>query len=144
MCIRDRLIGVEQMSNNEYEFTRIGAGIPEGENELSDQINPVECGLSKYISFTKGCYIGQEVIARLDSQGKIPKQMVKIKSDGIMNKDDKIYIEDKETGFISSTVNFNGSYSGLGFIRSVNLDFEKNYFTQHDNQKSKIDIYKIN
>jgi len=141
---KDILESMDQISCEEYEFHRIEAGIPEGENELNEQINPVECGLSQYISFTKGCYIGQEVIARLDSQGKIPKQMIKIKSGTKFNKDDKIYVDEKETGFISSAVNYNGNYTGLGFIRSMNLNFEKNYFTEHENNKVKLDIYKIN
>ncbi|MEO8665677.1 MAG: hypothetical protein ABI462_09290 [Ignavibacteria bacterium] len=140
----DQLKDLKKSDRDEYESVRIEAGIPEGENELNDQINPVECGLGQYVSFTKGCYIGQEVIARLDSQGKIPKQMVKLKSESMIGRGDKIYSDEKETGFVSSVVKHNGNYTGLGFIRSVNLDFEKNYFAEHESERSKIDIYKIN
>lgn len=136
---------IEEMNCEEYECMRIEAGQPEGLNEFNDQINPMECGLDNYISFTKGCYIGQEVIARLDSQGKRPKQMVKIKSDSEIAKNDKIFTEDgKETGFVSSSINYNGNIPGLGFIRSVNLDFNKQYSVEHNNEKFKIYITKIN
>ncbi|MEO8210327.1 MAG: hypothetical protein ABI840_07175 [bacterium] len=132
-------------SCEEYEYFRIGAGLPEGENELNDNINPMECGLDKYISFVKGCYIGQEVIARLDSQGKRPKQMVKIESEKKLNKDDKIYLDDKETGFISSTISHEEKNTALGFIRSVNLDFAKEYFIKNNKEeKIKINISKLN
>lgn len=131
----------------EYEYMRIDAGMPEGENEFNDNINPMECGLDKYISFKKGCYIGQEVIARLDSQGKRPKQMVKIDSENSLSSGDKIYSEDKEAGFVSSSIAHNGSNLSLGFIRSVDLDYgqEKNYFVKNGNGESvKISISKTN
>lgn len=127
----------------EYEYSRIEAGIPEGEHEFNDNVNPMECGLAKYISFNKGCYIGQEVIARLDSQGKLPKQMVGINSDQALVENDKIYLKDdeKETGFVSSEVTYDGKNIALGFIRSVNLDLEKEYYTLNpDNSKHNIEI----
>ena len=53
-----------------WEAYRIGRGIPARPGELSVDHNPLECGLRGAVSFTKGCYIGQEVIARLDTYGK--------------------------------------------------------------------------
>ncbi len=141
----DLLKDINTGSTEEYEYMRIEAGIPEGENELNENINPMECGLDRYISFTKGCYIGQEVIARLDSQGKRPKQIVKIESENEIKKDDKIFSEDKEAGFISSVISHNGKHLALGFIRSVSLDFDKDYFVQKsDGEKLRINISKIN
>ncbi len=131
----------------EYEYMRIDAGIPEGENEFNDNINPMECGMDKYISFKKGCYIGQEVIARLDSQGKRPKQMVKIDSENNLSSGDKIFSEDKEAGFVSSSITHNGNNLSLGFIRSVDLDYgpEKNYFVKNGKGETiKINISKTN
>lgn len=140
---KDIIKDLAEMNCADYEYLRIDAGLPEGENEFNDQINPMECGLDKYISFTKGCYIGQEVIARLDSQGKRPKQMVKINSDSKITNGDKIYLDGKEAGFISSAINYNTSFAGLGFIRSINLDFEKSYSAEHQNEKFKIDISSV-
>lgn len=144
----DLLEGLVRLSRDEFEILRIKNGIPEGPNEFNDNINPVECGLEKFISYTKGCYIGQEVIARLDSQGKKPKQMVIIESQNNISENDKIFsgdAENKESGFISSAVNVNGKNYGLGFIRSINLDFEKQYFVfGKDNEKKAINISKIN
>lgn len=134
-----------ELNKTDYEKLRIVSGIPEGESEFNDQINPVECGLSRFISFTKGCYIGQEVIARLDSQGKIPKQMVQLKSESKLESGEKIFDEDlKESGFVSTALNLGSDNMGLGFIRSVNLNFEKKYFTQLNGEKKIISISKIN
>ncbi|HMS33935.1 MAG TPA: hypothetical protein PKC91_07605 [Ignavibacteria bacterium] len=145
--MKEKLKDYTEQSCEEYEYMRINAGVPEGENEFNDNINPMECGLDKYISFKKGCYIGQEVIARLDSQGKRPKQMVKIDSEERLNPGDKIFTDEKEAGFVSSSVAFKGKNSSLGFIRSVDLDYEKEnkyYVKSGSGESIKINISKTN
>ncbi|MBX7045596.1 MAG: hypothetical protein K1X86_07140 [Ignavibacteria bacterium] len=133
--IKEKFQGSAEFSFNEYENFRISLGIAEGENEFNDLINPKECGLERYISYTKGCYIGQEVIARLDAQGKIPKQMVKLVSDSALTKDGKIYLDGKEVGVITSV----SGNIGLGFIRSIAIDTSKEY----ESEGCKIKIEKI-
>lgn len=133
--IKEKFPGSAEFSFNNYENFRISLGIAEGENEFNDLINPKECGLERYISYTKGCYIGQEVIARLDAQGKIPKQMVKLVSDSSLTKDEKIYLDGKEVGVITSV----SGNIGLGFIRSIAIDTSKEY----ESAGCKIKIEKI-
>ena len=139
--------GLTEQGSSEFEYMRIDAGLPDGENEFNENINPVECGLDKYISYNKGCYIGQEVIARLDSQGKKPKQMVKIRSGKLLDTGDNIYSGNKEAGFISSSVSYKGNDIALGFIRSVDLGFEeeRNYSSGKSPEGAvKINIFNIN
>lgn len=119
----DKFVERKELTNEEYESLRISLGIAEGENEFNDLINPKECGLEKYISYTKGCYIGQEVIARLDAQGKIPKQMVRVKTVQTIHKGDKIFSDGKDVGFISSV----SDNLGLAFIRSAALEPSKEF-----------------
>lgn len=145
--IKNKLIEIPEQTFEEYEYMRINACVPERENELNENINPLECGLENYISFKKGCYIGQEVIARLDSQGKRPKQMVKVISGKKLHPGDKIYSDEKESGFISSSVSYNGENVSLGFIRSVDLDFgtlNKYTVKTFNDEILKIDITKTN
>lgn len=66
-----------------YEALRIEAGIPTAPNELNEKHNPLETTLVSAVSFTKGCYIGQEVIARLDSYDKVQRHMLGIEIDGV-------------------------------------------------------------
>lgn len=142
---RSLLKDLHEMNSAEYDYFRIEEAIPEGKNEFNENVNPVECGLEKYISYKKGCYIGQEVIARLDSQGKIPKQMVKLIPDAQVYSEDKIFDDQNtECGFISSTAFLNDKYLSLGFIRSSNLNYGKSYFTDNKNGKIKLNISKIN
>ncbi|MBS1518390.1 MAG: hypothetical protein JSS91_09925 [Bacteroidetes bacterium] len=138
---RNILKDYELLNCGEYEFMRISSLTPEGKNELNEQINPMECGLDKFISFTKGCYIGQEVIARIESQSKIPKQMVKINSDSEFKPEDRIYNEeDKESGFVTSVIPYAGKYSGLGFIRNTELEGEKSFKIRSGEKEIKIEI----
>lgn len=67
------LIGEEAF--NSY---RVDMGIPLAPNEINDEYNPHETGMLNLVSFTKGCYIGQEVIARLDTYDKVQKQLKRI------------------------------------------------------------------
>ena len=55
--------------------------------ELGDAYNPLEAGLIGAIDFHKGCYIGQEVIARLDTYQKVQKRLVALRFDGISDGD---------------------------------------------------------
>ena len=68
--------GVPQIGEETYETLRIEAGTPAIGRELTEAYNPLEAGLTQFISFTKGCYIGQEVIARLDSYDKVQRHLV--------------------------------------------------------------------
>lgn len=143
--LREKFKNYTEMSFHGYEKIRIDAGIPDGVKELNEMINPLECGLEEFISFKKGCYIGQEVIARLDSQHKIPKVMVRINSESRIEEKSIISDEnEKEAGFISSVIQTEADYHALGFIRNTELDFGKEYFTKFNNKKTKLNILKIN
>lgn len=50
---------------------RVASGVPWIPNEMGERRNPLEARLRPLISFTKGCYIGQEVVARLDAYRKV-------------------------------------------------------------------------
>lgn len=76
--------------------------LPASPWELNDQYNPLEAGLSHLVDFTKGCYIGQEVIARLDAQQKVQKRLCLFSMrDYEMRGGNKLFFNDKESGFIT-------------------------------------------
>jgi folate-binding protein YgfZ len=64
------LAGALMGSDDERESARIAAGVPGARAELTEKHNPLDLGLHDAISWHKGCYIGQEVIARLDTYQK--------------------------------------------------------------------------
>lgn len=65
------IFNVRFIGDDAFEKIRIEFGEPAYPNEINDAFNPYEVNLIKYVSFTKGCYIGQEVIARLDTYEKV-------------------------------------------------------------------------
>ena len=76
--------GAVSISAATAEALRIASGQPAYGSEMSDTYNPLEAGLIGAIDFHKGCYIGQEVIARLDTYHKVQKYLVTLRfeSDG--------------------------------------------------------------
>ncbi len=68
--------GAAPIGYTAYDRLRIEAGWPEYGHEITDAYNPLEAGLLSAVSFTKGCYIGQEVIARLDTYQKLKQHLM--------------------------------------------------------------------
>jgi folate-binding protein YgfZ len=62
-----------------FDLLRIENATPIAPNEINDKHNPLETGFAtEAVSFTKGCYIGQEVIARLDAQQKVQRHLMRL------------------------------------------------------------------
>lgn len=60
---------------SEFQQHRINNNIPAANHEITDAYNPLELGLKDCIAFNKGCYVGQEVIARLDTYDKVSREL---------------------------------------------------------------------
>ncbi len=110
-----------------YDYYRVINQVPKFPNEINDNYNPHEAGLLKEVSFNKGCYIGQEVVARLDTYDKVQKNLRKVKIDGINSLDTPIefYKDNKELVAILTTLvkaEENNQYEGLAFIRNTFQD----------------------
>lgn len=75
-------LGARPVDQATFDVLRVEAGLPEIGKELSESYNPLEAGLISLISFTKGCYIGQEVIARLDTYDKVQRHLVGLEFEG--------------------------------------------------------------
>ncbi|RPI70493.1 MAG: hypothetical protein EHM47_12035 [Ignavibacteriales bacterium] len=110
-----------------YNSYRIEQGIPATPYELNDEVNPHEAGLMDAVSSLKGCYIGQEVIARLETYDKVQKLLsgVEFTEPPLP---ESIFVlldnEGKEAGNVTSYVNslkFK-KYIGLAYIRKNFLE----------------------
>jgi len=109
-----------------YNTYRIEQGIPASPDEFNDNHNPHEVGLINYVDFKKGCYIGQEVIARLDTYDKVQKRLAGIKFLDEIKFPDQFFLYDadgNEAGNVTSTT-FSlkmKSQIGLALIRKKYL-----------------------
>jgi len=63
------------ISDDEYRALRVARGLPVFPEELNAHVILSECGMRHAISFSKGCYVGQEVIERSDAIGKLPRRL---------------------------------------------------------------------
>src|SRR5262249_9434271 len=102
-------------SAEDVERWRIEAGGPKWGAELDERILPAEAGLEKtHISFTKGCYPGQEPIARQHYRGKVNRRLRILDVDGAVQPDDELLLDGKAVGRITSAVNG----VALGYVRT--------------------------
>ena len=123
---------------NNYRIVNNLAGYP---TEINENYNPLEAGLKKYINFSKGCYIGQEVIARLDTYSKVKNRLVLIKSDTEV--DSELINKDKHIGNITSYTSpdfYNGDYK-LAYIKKSFIKDIESDFNFINNTGSEIKVY---
>lgn len=71
-------VGGASIDPHGLEAWRILKGLPASGHELTEDHNPLEAGLRDAVSFTKGCYVGQEVVARLNTYGKVSSALVRL------------------------------------------------------------------
>ena len=90
------LKGVDQLSLESYEILRIEAGIPAPRHELTDDYTPLETGFDWAVSDNKGCYTGQEVIARQVNYDKITRKLVGLKLGDLAQIGDTLYPRDTQ------------------------------------------------
>jgi folate-binding protein YgfZ len=105
----------------DLERARIEAGVPVWGRELDDSILPAEAGLDEtHISFTKGCFPGQEPIARLRHRGHVNRRLRVLEVESA-TPGDEIHHEGKAVGRVTSAV----PGVALGYVRvEVPVDAE--------------------
>jgi|ERR1051326_1021666 folate-binding protein YgfZ len=128
--IRDKLIeaaksaGGRACGSEAFEIARLEAGIPRFGIDMDETTNPLEAGLeTRAISFTKGCYIGQEVISRIRTYSEVARALRGLKlADNLKvlpAKGDKLFHDAKEAGFITSAIASPGLEANiaLGYVK---------------------------
>jgi tRNA-modifying protein YgfZ len=101
-------MSIQMVSPAEFDAFRIDNGIPSSGKELTPQSNPLETGLKQNVSFTKGCYIGQEVIARLETYKKVQRFLCRV-----------ILTPCPEPGMSAEIIGENGIH---GYITTIGTD----------------------
>ncbi len=92
-----------------FETARIEAGIPRFGADMDETNIPLECGIeARAVSYSKGCYIGQEVINRIHSIGHVNRELVGLRlADDLKSlpaRGDKLFKDGKEVGHITSAI----------------------------------------
>lgn len=108
------------------DVARVEAGIPRYGADLSEGNIPHETGQFRAISFTKGCYPGQEIVERVRSRGQVNRRLAGVLAAAgtQLNPDTRLAAGDKEAGHVTSAVHSPslGRDIGLAYIRREFLD----------------------
>ncbi len=99
--------GIKPIGAQTRELLRIEAGLPKAGPDLNEEIVPPEANLEgKAFSLSKGCYPGQEVVARMDTYGNVRRHLVglTIQDQTVPPQGSKLFSGDREVGWVSSAV----------------------------------------
>ncbi|MGB3509117.1 MAG: folate-binding protein [Microcoleaceae cyanobacterium] len=110
--------GAIPMGDRLWEKLRIEAGRPAPDYELTDDYNPLEAGLWNTISFEKGCYIGQETIARLNTYKGVKQQLWGVRLSGVAELGNVVKVGDEKVGKLTSCTETDEGYFGLVYIKT--------------------------
>ncbi|MCC6711912.1 MAG: aminomethyl transferase family protein [Candidatus Dadabacteria bacterium] len=118
---RGKGLGLEPVGSRALDVLRIEAGIPVYGRDMDEDTIPIEAGIWNALSFEKGCYVGQEVVARIKWRGHVNRHL-----SGIVMEDgytpsagDEIFAGEKKIGRITSPA-FSpalGRSVALGYVR---------------------------
>ncbi len=128
------------VDEDELELLRIRAGTPRFGREIDDRVLPAEAGLDeRAVNFEKGCYPGQEPIARQHYRGRINRSLRVLELDGaeLPPYDAELAYEGKVVGRVTSAAGDDDRVAALAFVRvevprDVVLDLGDRSATQLD------------
>lgn len=111
-------VGAVPMGDRLWQQLRIQEGRPAPDYELTDDYNPLEAGLWNTISFEKGCYIGQETIARLNTYKGVKQRLWGVRLSGMTELGNVVKVGDEKVGKLTSFTETNEGYFGLVYIKT--------------------------
>jgi folate-binding protein YgfZ len=110
--------GVSVVGPDAFEATRIEAGVPRMGAELTERTIPAEAGIvARTVSFTKGCFTGQELVARIDSRGgHVPRHLRGLVLGEVAPAGASVQVAGKQVGTVTSSAPRSGGAVALAYI----------------------------
>jgi folate-binding protein YgfZ len=107
------------LDGDELERRRIEARVPRWGREIDDRVLPAEAGLeTTHVSFSKGCYPGQEPVARLHHRGKANRGLRVLELPDVPAYDAELVLDGKVVGRVTSAARRpDGSVVALAYVR---------------------------
>jgi folate-binding protein YgfZ len=106
------------LSEEELESRRVAAAVPRWGREIDDRVLPAEAGLDEtHVSFTKGCYPGQEPVARLHHRGHANRTLRVLRLPAVPAYDAELVHDGKVVGRVTSAVPADGGALALAYVR---------------------------
>lgn len=111
--------GLLQATTDEIECLRIFRGVPRWGRELHEDALPQEAGLERYaVDFHKGCYVGQETVSRIESIGRVNRQLTGFIGDFPPQAGTLTGPDGEKSGTITSAISFDGRTYALGYLQT--------------------------
>ena len=107
------------------ELNRIESGIPSVPEDCGANEFPQECGLDDWVSYNKGCYLGQEVMARIQSMGSLRRSLRQISASAPLRSDIELKspVNGKVIGMVKSTIGMTGlALVSIDYAEGATLD----------------------
>ena len=139
-------MGLTHRIMSEFEEFRVINGIPGALAELVPQYNPLEANLGNLISWTKGCYIGQEVIARLDTYKKVQRHLVTMSLAALPDSlPISFHNTEDDAGVITSAaeITATGEIRGIGYLKTSGSDHAESYSFLKDGVRVPLQIHNV-
>lgn len=122
---RARELGGGEVNDAAFEVARLRRGVPRFGRDFDGANYPQEAGLKqRAVSFSKGCYLGQEVVCTLESRGKLTRKLVALRvADASAHSGDAVVTEaGDESGRLTSVATDRDGTRALGYVRRIHID----------------------
>jgi folate-binding protein YgfZ len=96
--------GIAALTLQAYELYRIEAGLPGEKNELTEAYTPLETNLEQLVAPDKGCYTGQEILARQITYDKVTRKLAGLRLSATAQSGDPVLSEGRPAGQITSAI----------------------------------------
>lgn len=106
--------GLRRASEDELELRRVRAGVPRWGREMDTKTFPQEAGIDEWaVHYDKGCYLGQEAMAKIHFRGKVNRRLARIRSEGSLAAGSDVTVDGRRIGSVTSAAD----HSGLALVR---------------------------
>ncbi len=120
--------GLTELTEAELERIRILAGVPRVPVDLGENDLPQEGGFERAgVNFTKGCYLGQEVMARIQATGRVRRRLVQVAGEGTMptGEGEALFLDGRQVGTLRSrAANDDGGWQGIAMVGAAVPDVD--------------------
>ncbi|HVF52508.1 MAG TPA: hypothetical protein VNC78_02765 [Actinomycetota bacterium] len=101
--------GAETATEDDLETLRVRNGVPRWGRDMNEKTIPFEAGIEdRTISFTKGCYVGQEAMSKINFRGKVNRKLRLVSVSGSAQPGDELTSRDEVVGRITSVIDGHG------------------------------------
>lgn len=108
---------LEEASPDDVEVWRVASGIPRFGVDGEEGDLPAECGLDDAVSFDKGCFLGQEAVAKVRNLGHPRRVLLHLEAAGPVRAGEEVRSDGREAGAVTSAALHGGRWFALARVR---------------------------